>query len=241
MIKDNNYVTIQGWMSSKLGLKGNSLMIYAIIYGFCQDDDNCYQGSLKYIEDWTNSTRQGIIGTIKKLIDDKLIIKEESFPYNKYYINKSKLNELDCKLTLTDSKDTLQNNNINNKDNKFKDNLQQSSLIDEVIKYLNSICGTNYRSNSNSTKRIIKARISEGYKFDDFKDVIDFKWKEWGENPKKFSNGQMSDSYLRPSTLFVPSHFEEYLQAAWTDQLRSGNIPKALSTDKLEDRSDMSF
>lgn len=228
-------------MTSKLNLKGNALLIYALIYGFSQNEDNYYQGSLQYIQDWTNSTRQGVIGTIKKLVDDHLIIKEESFPYNKYSINKSKLNELNCKQSILDSKQNLQDNINNNIDNKYIKNLEDHDLINKVITYMNSVCGTHYKSSSNGTKKHIKARIKEGYKFEDFKDVIDFKFKEWGENPKPFSNGQMSNTYLRPSTLFSSGHFEEYLQAAWMKQLRNGNIPKALSTDKLEDRSDLEF
>ena len=35
-IKNENYVVIQGWMVNELNLKGNDLMVYAIIYGFTQ-------------------------------------------------------------------------------------------------------------------------------------------------------------------------------------------------------------
>nr|DAI57620.1 MAG TPA: hypothetical protein [Caudoviricetes sp.] len=31
-IKDENFTTIQGWMLNRLNLKGNELIIYAIIY-----------------------------------------------------------------------------------------------------------------------------------------------------------------------------------------------------------------
>ena len=33
-MENNNYINIQGWMINNLGLKGNALVIYAIIYGF---------------------------------------------------------------------------------------------------------------------------------------------------------------------------------------------------------------
>ena len=32
----NNYVVVQSWMVRELGLKGNSAIIYALIYGFSQ-------------------------------------------------------------------------------------------------------------------------------------------------------------------------------------------------------------
>ena len=37
MINPNAYYTVQGWMLSDLGLKGNALAAYAIIYGFSQE------------------------------------------------------------------------------------------------------------------------------------------------------------------------------------------------------------
>ena len=49
MIKNENYITIQGWMINELGLKGNSLIIYANIYGFSQNNDCEFIGSANYL------------------------------------------------------------------------------------------------------------------------------------------------------------------------------------------------
>ena len=37
MVNPNNFYTVQGWMVTELGLRGNELAAYAIIYGFSQD------------------------------------------------------------------------------------------------------------------------------------------------------------------------------------------------------------
>ena len=76
-IKEENYITIQGWMVSSFGLKGNELLIYAIIYGFSQADGQVFSGSLRYLAEWTNSTKQGVIKSIKSLISKGLIWKDE--------------------------------------------------------------------------------------------------------------------------------------------------------------------
>ena len=60
MIKNENFIVIQGFMINELDLKGNELIIYAIIYGFSQDGENKYTGSLNYLANWTNSTKQGV-------------------------------------------------------------------------------------------------------------------------------------------------------------------------------------
>ena len=79
-IKDENFISIQGWMRTKLNLKGNELMLYALIYGFTQDGDTWFTGTLKYMADWVGVESKNIYGRyIKPLIDKGLLIKEEYF------------------------------------------------------------------------------------------------------------------------------------------------------------------
>lgn len=77
MIKNENYITIQGWMINELHLKGNDLMVYAIIYGFSQEENSWFTGSRQYLADWCNSTIRGIQKNLQSLIDKGLIIKED--------------------------------------------------------------------------------------------------------------------------------------------------------------------
>ena len=267
MIKNDTYIVIPSWAVTKLGLKGNSLLIYSLIYGFCQDGESCFHGSLEYIQEWTRSTRQGVINSIKDLVNKGLIIKESGFPNNRYYVNKKLLTNCkscNCKQILQMNEDSSKkslHNNIDNisisKDidiynsedksttttlekNKYIQNKEIQSLIDDVVEYMNSVCHSHFRSSSSGTKKFIKSRIKEGYSFNDFKDVIDFKWKEWGENPVKFSTGQMSDTYIRPSTLFG-NKFEEYLQAAWLDESRKNKLNEVVSSEKSKQRSTLKF
>ena len=41
-----NYYSVQGWMVKDLNLKGNELAVFAIIYGFSQDNETWFTGSL---------------------------------------------------------------------------------------------------------------------------------------------------------------------------------------------------
>ena len=63
-------------MVTELGLKGNSLLIYAIIYGFSQEEGQQFTGSLQYLADWTNSTRRGVLKNLQDLVNAGLIEKE---------------------------------------------------------------------------------------------------------------------------------------------------------------------
>lgn len=73
----------------------------------------------------------------------------------------------------------------------------------EIIEYLNSKAGTNFRVNSKDTRKHIRARFDEGFTLDDFKKVIDIKSADWLNDPKMAK-------YLQPSTLFG-TKFENYL------------------------------
>lgn len=80
------------------------------------------------------------------------------------------------------------------------------SIADEVktiVGYLNEKTKSTYRTTTRETKRLIKARLNEGFTVDDFKTVIDKKTAVW------FNDTKMKN-YLRPTTLFGPK-FEEYL------------------------------
>ena len=73
-----NYIAIQGWMVTELNLKGNELIIYACIYGFTQEENQVFTGSLQYLADWTNSTKQGVSKNLKSLVEKGLLIKRDN-------------------------------------------------------------------------------------------------------------------------------------------------------------------
>jgi hypothetical protein len=85
MVKDNTFVHIEAFMVNELKLKGNELFIYAIIYGFSQDDKSVYNGGLQYLADWTNSTKQGVIKVLKSLQQKGLLRKFETLKNNVKY------------------------------------------------------------------------------------------------------------------------------------------------------------
>lgn len=87
-----NYIIIQGWMVTDLKLKGNELLVYAIIYGFSQSEGQKYTGSIQYLADWTNSSKRGIMNALQSLESKGFIIKAESYINNvkfcSYWVNK---------------------------------------------------------------------------------------------------------------------------------------------------------
>lgn len=120
--------------------------------------------------------------------------------------------------------------NTNNKllNNKLLNNNNIGIPFIDVINYLNEKAHTNYKYTTDKTKRLINARMMEGFTFEDFKKVIDNKCGEW--------LGTDMEKYLRPETLFG-TKFEGYLnqtlkgkeqKPSWFNQ----EIPKDNTTDK---------
>lgn len=69
MINPNAYYNVQGWMLSELGLKGNALAIYAIVYGFSQDGVSEYAGSSAYLCEWLGCTKKTALTTLADLTE----------------------------------------------------------------------------------------------------------------------------------------------------------------------------
>lgn len=212
-IKDENFYQVQGWMINRLKLKGVALSIYAIIYGFSQDGENEYTGSLQYLCEFCGGvSKPTVIKALKELVEQKYIYRREEIingvQFNRYKINYPLLTDFNggSKETLTGvlkelnggSKETLPNNKENNK------SLNNKEIYNFIIAYLNEKAGTSYRASSKATQGHINARLAEGYTLDDFFKVIDKKCAEW--------RGTEMEKYLRPETLFG-SKFENYLNA----------------------------
>lgn len=89
----------------------------------------------------------------------------------------------------------------------------------EIIGYLNAEANRDYKPTSEATRKLIRARLAEGYEVCDFKRVIDNKVSSWLGDPKM-------DAYLRPSTLFSKSKFEGYLNERPAQRRGGGRFDK---------------
>lgn len=92
----------------------------------------------------------------------------------------------------------------------------------EIVDYLNEKTDSKFKSKARATREKIKARWNEGYRTDEFKQVIDYCSAEW--SGKNFGEGRQGDDYLRPSTLFN-GKFGERLELARKRQMKQTSPP----------------
>lgn len=114
--------------------------------------------------------------------------------FNQYSIEENSIEE-----------NNIEENNILSDKSDFENDEIKKDIIpyEEIINYLNAVCNTNYRSSTQKTKNLIKARFKEGFNKQDFEVVISKKARQWLKDKEM-------NIYLRPETLFG-NKFEGYL------------------------------
>ena len=228
-VKRENYICVHGWMILDLGLKGNELLVYACIYGFSQAENQVFSGSLQYLADWTNSTKQGVIKCLKSLVEKGYIVKDEKLingvKFCEYHATKLNgvLNKVDRGMQQSLMGGIKQSSPNNIVPDKIEDNIgDKKEIYTRICTRLNEKAGTAYRPTSGATQRLIKARLAEGFTVEDFYKVIDTKCTEWARTDMA--------KYLRPETLFG-TKFENYLNQNAKQQLRMAE-PQISERDK---------
>lgn len=66
-MKKNDYILIQAQMISDLHLKGNELLVFALIHGYTKGGSNACRASLNYIANWIQTGKSAVIKAINNL------------------------------------------------------------------------------------------------------------------------------------------------------------------------------
>lgn len=90
----------------------------------------------------------------------------------------------------------------------------------KFIDHLNAKSNKQFKVSSKATELLVNSRLREGYTYDYFKNVIDLKANEWLNDPQWHK-------YLRASTLFLTTNFENNVQESKTEKTEhtAVNIP----------------
>lgn len=137
-----------------------------------------------------NSSEKTIIKFKKELKDVGLLkeVRQGNNLPNRIYIS-----AVDGTVNSTVSElEILQTNKTNN--NEIDNNNNKLSICKEVVSYLNLKAKKNFKVDTASHQKFIKARLKDGYVLEDFKKVVDIMVAKW--------KGTEYEQYLQPQTLF---------------------------------------
>ena len=95
---------------------------------------------------------------------------------------------------------------IKTENTKTENNNNKLLICKEVISYLNLKAKKNFKVDTASHQKFIKARLKEGYVLEDFKKVVDIMVAKW--------KGTEYEQYLQPQTLFG-NKMDNYLNSTY--------------------------
>ena len=135
-MKENNYITIPGFLRTRLDLKGSELIITALIYGYSQDGNSWFMGKTEYIAEWVGITDKNVLRSLKSLTEKGILEKKEMFVNNKakrcYYRFNFECAELQNGTVAGYQNGTVNNNIYNNiSDDNIKPENEFSGFFDE--------------------------------------------------------------------------------------------------------------
>lgn len=169
--------------------------------------------TIKEMAEATYQTEERVKEGLELLIKAELVVKEGecySIPKALEFTNQTTVGAIkkqnyrrqkadNCPTDIEEDKE-IEKRNKNKEEETYieKDDWQ----CKEIIEHLNNVTGCEYKIDSEYTIKLIKKHLKEGYKKEDFINVIDKKYKEW--------KGTEREKYVRPETLFGDK-FEAYV------------------------------
>lgn len=208
-------------------LSSSEKLMYGEILALSRKHGFCF-ASNQYFSDKYNVSKVTVSNWVQELIE---------YGYVKADYSKDETNKTYRKIYVLDNNSIGEDEEVPEV-NSYTSQKATNKDVEEIIKYLNEVCGSRFRTNTNATNKIIKSRLKEGFSLQDFKSVIEWKYHQWGEKPFKFSSGQLSSDYLRPSTLFG-NNFESYLYEANNNKDSEARVVRSVPVDS--DRSGITF
>lgn len=174
-IRDDTFFRVEGWMRNRLKLKGTALQVFAIIYGFSQSGESSFNGSLGYLCDFTGTSKNTVIKTLKELVARGYVVKQQTqvngASYIVYEVNEpvvQKLHGGGAKTAPGGGEETAPNKIIHE-----KIGYKNDSMVDEIVGLYHSICVSYPKVETLTQRQRTRIqRLLESYGKGDFETVF---------------------------------------------------------------------
>lgn len=163
-------------MITKFNLSGNELITFALIFGFSQDGNSEFTGSLSYLCSWLNCSKPTAIRSLKELMKKGLIVKTEhkmaGMTFYRYKVKfegggKETLPVGSKETLLGGSKESLPNNTTidNTTNNTIDHHSDKSEVIDfeKLLEFIKQKTGRKFDVINEKVRKKYRALLKQGY------------------------------------------------------------------------------
>ena len=235
-LKPTNYYQVSAWMITDLKLKSNELNAFAIIYGFSQDGQNAYTGSLNYLSEWLGTSKQTTINVLDKLVEKNYILKEQyevnRVKFNKFKANVDYINQIIFKkINFTTGQNFIQGVVKN-----FDEGSQK--IIPRVVKNFDE-CSQKIRPNNNIYKYIDR-NINNNISDDDlrFREICNLYKREINRTGMDCSPNEISE-IRRLTDFYGYDNFEEAVKIAVIRNVKNLSFIEGILKNMVKDKNDV--
>ena len=214
--KPNYYAIIPANVRYDENLKLGEKMMYGEITalskknGICYASNNyfarLYKVSPQAISKWIKTLEKNKYITITYEKDGKAITKRNISMVSTGVDRVSTEVEGGINHSLEGYQQEIKENNTSNNNTSINKKEIYKEICKRVITRLNELNNTKYSTTSDSNLKFIRGRLDDGYTEEDLLLVVDKMSYLWNQPSEKDMR-----QYLRPSTLFRPTNFENYL------------------------------
>lgn len=206
-------------------LTGKAILLYGEITALCNQKGYCWAND-GYFAKLYGVTKTSIQNWLKGLEDGGYISRDVTYKKNSQEIEQRIIRIATPptqNILGTPTQKNLRDNNTSiNKNHSEAEPKKDSIHYKKIIKFLNDSAGRDFKD-VEGNRKLIRARIRDGYSEHDFALVIAFKCGQWLHDSKM-------ERFLRPSTLFGSSKkFDEYLDEAKQSRKKAKPEPRGLS------------
>ena len=225
----NYYSIIPANVRYDENLKANEKLLYGEITALANKNGYCwaenkyfaelYKVHKKTVSEWIgNLEKQGYISIkLEYIKGTKQVSKRYIYIKHPIHEKADRYPRKDSHPIHEKTEEELNTTSINNTSTNKDHSTAKAERIPykEIIDYLNGQTGRRYSHKANKNQDLIKARWNEGFRLDDFIQVVNNKVNDWLRDEKM-------NQYLRPATLFS-NKFDGYLNETNKRKVTSGN------------------
>jgi len=189
--------------NNKLSLKAKGLL------SFMLSKPDVWDFSVRGLSSQLKEGKDSVARTMNELISNNYVVREQGkrcglfgkIIYN-VYENPRPGNE-DTVKPNTENRPQVNTKEVKTEIVNTKEEKNNIKEIKLIISYLNKTVGKSFKSDSRNTISLLNARLKD-YSIEEIKRVIKYKSQQWKKD-------KVMSAYLRPSTLFNCTKFENYV------------------------------